>query len=73
MTRLITRCPRGDLPTNLRIDLGSKERERGWPRLGSNQQPSACEAEAKSEPRRVFPLVIALLGVFLMTAGMGHV
>ena len=55
MTRLITRCPRGDLPTNLRIDLGSKERERGWPRLGSNQQPSACEAEAKSEPRRVFP------------------
>jgi hypothetical protein len=41
--------------------------------MGSNQQPSACEAKAKSEPRRVFPLVIALLGAFLMTAGMGHV
>src|SRR5208337_4793026 len=24
-----------------------------WSRLGSNQRPSACEAEAKSEPRRL--------------------
>ena len=25
--------------------------ERGWSRLGSNQRPSACEAEAMSEAR----------------------